>query len=46
MDSEEKFRMIKREVLGEAKMLNEFKLASESVEPYEDLLNSTMRLLL
>ena len=40
-NSEGRLRKIKQEVLGKAKVLNEFNLASESMRSYEDLLNST-----
>ncbi len=40
-NSEGRLRKIKQEVLGKAKVHNDFNLASESMRSYEDLLNST-----
>ena len=36
-NSEGKLRKIRQEVLGKANVMNEFKLASQSVQSYEDL---------
>jgi hypothetical protein len=41
MKSEGKLKKIKDEFLAKAEYLTTFKLASESIKSYEDLLNST-----
>jgi hypothetical protein len=41
MDSEGKLRKIKQEILGKVKVIDKFKLTSESMKSYEDLLNSS-----